>query len=238
MSIGIPTEVQEQLNQDTETLKEVQPESTEPTPKVNETKLNLDATIDPYECQMTISDQPLEGMVKDITGQLECQNEEQPEAAGTSSQPPPSKKDRLQIPRSPRNKPTIEIILPCIPDGVQVGPELLCHIRKFKYLDHDIADEDKFLELAKRVYMETVGTSLFGEPLDRPLQWETELEKTRILGLVDLPHFGRGQHRTKCIKKLLAVTYDGDIWLDKLVSIDVELITNITGLPTWGMDPA
>jgi hypothetical protein len=85
--------------------------------------------------------------------------------------------------------------------------------------------------------METVGTSLFGEPIDQPLQWATRLEKTGILGLVDLPHFGRGQHTTTCVKQLLAVTHGGDIWLDKLVSIDIELIANITGLPTRGMDP-
>ena len=28
------------------------------------------------------------------------------------------------------------------------------------------------------------------------------------------------------------------MWLDKLISIDVELIVNITGLPSRGMDPA
>jgi hypothetical protein len=36
---------------------------------------------------------------------------------------------------------------------------------------------------------------------------------------------------------LLAVTHGGDIWFDKLVSIDVELIASITGLPSRGMDP-
>jgi hypothetical protein len=76
----------------------------------------------------------------------------------------------------------------------------LGHVEKLKYSDHNIAYEDKFLELAKRVYMETVGMSRFGELLDHPLQWETGLQKTGILGLVDLPHFGRGQHATTCVK--------------------------------------
>jgi hypothetical protein len=55
--------------------------------------------------------------------------------------------------------------------------------------------------------METVGTNPFGEPINQPLQWETRLEKTGILGLVDLPHFGRGQYATACVKQLLAVTH-------------------------------
>jgi hypothetical protein len=108
----------------------------------------------------------------------------------------------------------------------------LGHIGKLKYLDHDVADTDKFLELAKRVYMETMGTNRVGEPIDQPLQWETGLEKIGILGLVDLPHFGHGKYETSCVKQLLAVTHGGDIWLDKLVSIDVDLIANITGFPS------
>jgi hypothetical protein len=36
----------------------------------------------------------------------------------------------------------------------------------------------------------------------------------------------------------MAFTHGGDLWLENLVSIDVELIAHITGLPSWGMDPA
>jgi hypothetical protein len=177
-NIDISTEVQEQLNQDAETLKEVQPENTEAAPKVNGMTPNLKTAVEPNESQMTISDHPTEGTVEDVSSWLEWYTEEQPEAAGTSSQPPPPQKDKIQIPRSPRKKPATEIILPWIPDGVQVGPDLLGYIGKLKYSDHDVADEDKFLELAKRVYMETVGTNPFGEPISQPLQWETGLEKT------------------------------------------------------------
>jgi hypothetical protein len=56
--------------------------------------------------------------------------------------------------------------------------------------------------------------------------------------LLKLPHFGRGQYTTACVKQLLAVTHGGDIWLDKPVPITIELNAQITGLPTWGMDPA
>jgi hypothetical protein len=43
---------------------------------------------------------------------------------------------------------------------------------------------------------------------------------------------------TTCVKQLLTVTHKGDIWLDKPVPITVELISQIIGLPSWGMDPA
>jgi hypothetical protein len=53
-----------------------------------------------------------------------------------------------------------------------------------------------------------------------------------------IPHFGRGQYATACVKQLLAVTHGGDIWLEKPVPITVEIIAQIIGLSTWGMDPA
>jgi hypothetical protein len=104
-------------------------------------------------------------------------------------------------------------------------------------LDHDVVDTDKFPEFSKRVYLQTMGLNVVGEPIDQPLQWATGLEKTRILGLLDLPHFGIGQYASSCVKQLLVVTHGRDIWLDKLISIDVELIAHITGVPSWGMDP-
>jgi hypothetical protein len=84
---------------------------------------------------------------------------------------------------------------------------LLGLIDKLKYSDHDVADPDKFPEFAKRVYLDTVGTNLVGEPIDQPLQWETWLGKTRILDLLDVPHFCRGQYASACVKQLLTVTH-------------------------------
>jgi hypothetical protein len=76
------------------------------------------------------------------------------------------------------------------------------------------------------------------ETITQPHQWETGLDRTRILGLLKIPHFGRGQYASACIKKLLAVTHGGDVWLDKPVPITIELIVQIIGLRTRGMDLA
>jgi hypothetical protein len=159
-------------------LKEVQLENTEETLKFNGTTSNWEATIEPDKSHMTISDHPQEGTVEYVSAWLEWYTKEQPEATRTSSLPPSPKKDKIQIPRSPRKKPAAEIVLPRIPDGVQVGPDLLGYIGKLKYSDHDVADEDKFLELAKRVFVQSTGTNPVGEPINQPLQWATGLEKT------------------------------------------------------------
>jgi hypothetical protein len=158
------------------------------------------------------------------------------EVVGTSNQPT-QQEDRVQIPSSPRKKPAAEIVLPRIPEGVQVDPQLLGHVGKLKYSDHDVADETKYPELAPQVFMQKIVVNQLGETITQPHQWALDWTETRILGLLKIPHFGRGQYATACVKQLLAVMHGGDIWLDKPVPITVELITQITGLPTRGMDP-
>jgi hypothetical protein len=60
------------------------------------------------------------------------------------------------------------------------------------------------------------------------------LENTRILNLLEIPHFGHGKDVNKCVKKLLEVFHGGFLWLYEPVSIDVELIVFIMGLPSYG----
>jgi hypothetical protein len=140
--------------------------------------------VEPDESQTTISDHPAGETGEDVSDWPEWYTEEQPEATGTSSQPPQQQKDKIQIPRSPRKKPATEIVLPRIPEGVQVGPELLGHVGKLKYSDHDVADEAKFPELAKRVFLQTTGTN----PLENRLishtvgNWAGENENFRSVG--------------------------------------------------------
>jgi hypothetical protein len=162
---------------------------------------------------------------------------EKSRVAGTSNQTL-QQEDRVQIPISPQNKLEAEIVLPCIPEGVQVDLQLLGHVRKLKYSDHDVSDETKYPELAPQVFMKNIVVNQLGETISHPHQWAVGLDKTGILGLLKLPHFGRGQYTMTCIKQLLAIMHGGGIWLDKPVPITVELITQITRLPTRGMDPA
>jgi hypothetical protein len=100
----------------------------------------------------------------------------------------------------------------------------LGHVGKLKYSNHDISNKTKYLELASRVFMKNIVVNQLGEMISQPHQWAVGLDKIGILGLLKLPHFGRGQYAIACIKQLLEVTHGGDIWLDKPVSITVDLI--------------
>ena len=154
--------------------------------------------------------------------------------AGTSYQAP-QQDDRIMIPSSPRKKPTVEIVLPRIPEGVQVELQLPCHVGKLKYSDHDVSDDTKYPELTPKVFMQNMVVNQLGETISQPHQWKVGLDRTGILGLLQIPHFSRGQYATACVKKLLAVTHGGDIWLDRPIPITMDLISQITGLPSRGM---
>jgi hypothetical protein len=67
--------------------------------------------------------------------------------------------------------------------------------------------------------------------------WETRLEKSGILNLLEVPHFGRSLEINACVKLLLSCIHGGTLWLDPPVSIDTALIAWITGLPKAGEDP-
>jgi hypothetical protein len=120
---------------------------------------------------------------------------------------------------------------------VCVTANLLGHIEKLWYSDHDVIDMDKFPEFAKKVYLDTRGIGHFSEPINQPKQWVDELAKTEILGLLEILHFGRGQEVSNYVKKLMVVTHGGYLWVEEPVSTDIELITYIIGLPSWGETP-
>ena len=62
--------------------------------------------------------------------------------------------------------------------------------------------------------------------------------KMGILGLLEIPHFGKGQYANNYVKQLMAITHGGDIWLDNLISIDVEIIVHTAEMSSWGTYPA
>ena len=55
--------------------------------------------------------------------------------------------------------------------------------------------------------------------------------------LLEIPHFGRGKDVNARVKQLLALVHGGILWMDRPISIDVELIVEIMGLPTDGEKP-
>jgi hypothetical protein len=85
--------------------------------------------------------------------------------------------------------------------------------------------------------MERKWISASRVPILKPKKWITGFYNTRIMNLLEIPHFGHGKDVNKCVKQLLALVHGGILWMDMPISIDVDLIAAITGLPTNGEKP-
>jgi hypothetical protein len=88
MKVDTPVVAQEPQNEEVETQKEVQPESTEAALEVNEMTQNLEAAVEPDGSQTTISGQPVGETTEDASAWPEWLIGEKPEAVGPSNQPP------------------------------------------------------------------------------------------------------------------------------------------------------
>jgi hypothetical protein len=63
------------------------------------------------------------------------------------------------------------------------------------------------------------------------------LNKSRILKLLEILHFGRSIEIKTCVKMLLIFIHGGYLWLDRAVAIYIEFIVQITWFPMEGEDP-
>jgi hypothetical protein len=126
------------------------------------------------------------------------------------------------------------IVMPKIPNGVKTGDNMVGGVDSLKYSNHDVSDAIKFPYLAAQSYLESRGEGPSGMPLLEPTQWILGLYNTDIMNLLDILHFRHGKHINGCVKQLLARVHGGILWMDRPMSINVDLITEITGLPIDG----
>jgi hypothetical protein len=114
---------------------------------------------------------------------------------------------------------------------------LLGCIERLIYIYHDVSDTNKFPEFAQHAYMESLGKGPLGDPILQPKKSASGLENTGILNFLEIPHFGLGKDVKNYVKKLLAALHGRFLWLEEPISIDVDLIAFITGLPSNGEKP-
>jgi hypothetical protein len=129
------------------------------------------------------------------------------------------------------------LVEPSIPEGIIVEGDMLGLMPTLKYVDHDVTCENKFMELVLgKFFLKSISSKahmIFIEPQ----VWARGLQKVGLLKLFNIPHFGRIQEITACMKMLLSFVHRGYLWLDRPISIDIYLIVHIKVLPLKGLDP-
>ena len=113
--------------------------------------------------------------------------------------------------------------------SVDIIPALI----RLKFNDNDLL-------LLKYVWdkaYESVPTAPSGVIQQILKPWASGLEKSRLLGLINMPHFGCLNEAHACAKQLLACFNGGMLWLNTSIPITFDLISSITSFPKAGEDP-
>jgi hypothetical protein len=92
---------------------------------------------------------------------------------------------------------------------------MLGTVENLKFEDHDLSDEKKFLELAPKKYLKRVIFLETSFILVEPQTWATGLDKSRIMNLLEIPHFGRSVNINTCVNMLLSCVHGGYLWLEE-----------------------
>jgi hypothetical protein len=88
--------------------------------------------------------------------------------------------------------------------------------------------------LAEETYLKNIREiGPLGKPIMELAQWITGLYNSDIMNLLDIQHFKHNKNVELYVKQLVTCVHRGILWMDRLVQIDVALIANITGLPTF-----
>jgi hypothetical protein len=82
--------------------------------------------------------------------------------------------------------------------------------------------------------MERKGEGPSGISILELKQWIAGLYNTWIMNLLDIPHFGRGKYVNSCVKQRFALIHGVIIWMERPISIYLDLIVDITSLLTDG----
>jgi hypothetical protein len=122
------------------------------------------------------------------------------------------------------------LVEPLIPGGVIVEGYMLGMILALKYVDHDITNEKKFPELVPNNFMMKSISFETHMIIIEPQVWARGLQKEGILNLFDIPHFGWTHEINACMKMMLICVRGGYLWLDKTISIYINLRVCIIGL--------
>jgi hypothetical protein len=112
--------------------------------------------------------------------------------------------------------------LPPMSEDVEEEGSLLGYVNDLKYQDYNLLDHIKFLQFQVDQYMVmTVNPATKVEALT-PQAWIASLQPSRLLNLLQIPHFGRSNEINVVVKVLLSCVHRGQLWLDCRVDITIS----------------
>jgi hypothetical protein len=113
------------------------------------------------------------------------------------------------------------------PEGIHAVRTQLGLILDIKINDFNLEYKNNYVFLTPHKYLKKTTwkkLNIFPQP------WTKEIMMSTILNIMNLCHFGRYQEVNMFVKLLLSCYHGGNLWLDRLVTMDPMLIHMITEL--------
>jgi hypothetical protein len=125
---------------------------------------------------------------------------------------------------------------PMSKDVIEEGT-LLGQIPNLKYQDYNLLDLEKFPQFQADRYMCRRIDPVMNAKTLALQEWIEKLPPPGLLNLLRIPHFACSPKLNAVVKVLLSCIYDGYLWLDRKIDVNVDVIHRITGLSKVGVDP-
>jgi hypothetical protein len=114
-----------------------------------------------------------------------------------------------------------------LPKGIHVVQADQDKIAALKFSDFNLSDRKFYNMLAPHKYL----TRMKGKNSKIiPQTWTHNLMQSTLLNVMKIPHLGRHQEVSACVKLLLSYYHGSYLWLDLRIIVDLTLINRITGL--------
>jgi hypothetical protein len=126
------------------------------------------------------------------------------------------------------------IVTAYLPKGVRTYHADQDKVTSLKFCDFNLGDCKAYNMLAPFKYL--TRTKVHNSKIF-PQQWMMNLAQSTLLNIMKIPHFGRHQEVTACVKFLLARYHRGYLWLNLCITIDPVLINRVTMIIIQGPNP-
>ena len=130
-----------------------------------------------------------------------------------------------------------QIPLPPVDVIVKEDGDLWGNTPNVKFVDYNLGNPKTYPQYRQDQYLEIQRNPRTKRDEFIPMAHAKHLERSELLNLLEIPHFGCGTEVNAVVRVLLSCIHGGYLWLSSRVDLNVDLIHRITGLSKHGNDP-
>ena len=127
--------------------------------------------------------------------------------------------------------------IPPIDSRVKENGDLVGYAAVVKFIDYNLGDGKTYPHFKPDAYLVLEKNPRTGREEFVPMPHVQILERSGLLNVLRLPHFGRSAEVNAVVRILLSCVHGGYLWLGHKIDLNVDLIHRVTGLSKTGKDP-